>query len=100
MGALLGGPIFASKAPQLQPASLPENFDWREVAGDKCPSVREVRDQSTCGSCWAFGSVEAMTDRICIKSSGTVKHDLSAQDAVSCCGFSCGMGCNGGQPAR
>jgi cathepsin B len=99
MGTLLGGPIFGPK-PESEPrVAVPDNFDWREQLGEKCPSIKEVRDQSTCGSCWAFGSVEAMTDRICIKSNGTVKHEISAQDPVSCCGFLCGMGCNGGQPA-
>mmetsp|Transcript_15061 Transcript_15061/g.31464 ORF Transcript_15061/g.31464 Transcript_15061/m.31464 type:complete len:480 (-) Transcript_15061:212-1651(-) len=100
MGTILGGPIFGPKpdSHRLQ-VDVPTNFDWREQAGDKCPSIKEVRDQSTCGSCWAFGSVEAMTDRICIKSNGTVKHEISAQDPVSCCGLACGMGCNGGQPA-
>lgn len=100
MGTLLGGPIFGQQADaQRTRVAVPDNFDWREQLGAKCPSIGEVRDQSTCGSCWAFGSVEAMTDRICIKSNGTVKHELSAQDPVSCCGFLCGMGCNGGQPA-
>jgi len=78
---------------------VPESFDWREKLGSQCPSIGEVRDQSECGSCWAFGSTEAMTDRICIASNGAVKHHLSAQDVTSCCGMSCGNGCNGGIPA-
>lgn len=97
MGALLGKPV-GQRSGDLM-VDVPTNFDWRAQAGDKCPSIKEVRDQSTCGSCWAFGSVEAMTDRICIKSKGAVQHEISAQDPVSCCGILCGMGCNGGQPA-
>jgi cathepsin B len=46
---------------------LPENFDSREQ-WPGCESIREVRDQSTCGSCWAFGAAEAMSDRLCIAS--------------------------------
>ena len=40
----------------------PPEFDAR-VAWSGCPSIAHVRDQSTCGSCWAFGAVEAMSDR-------------------------------------
>lgn len=46
---------------------IPENFDSAEN-WPGCESIKEVRDQSTCGSCWAFGAVEAMSDRICIAS--------------------------------
>ena len=53
------------------------------------------RDQATCGSCWAFGGVEAMSDRICIASNGTVQDELSTEDMLSCCGAMCGAGCNG-----
>merc|ERR1719210_1049315 len=51
---------------------LPADFDWRtDPRAASCPIVKEVRDQANCGSCWAFGAVEAMTDRICIGSNGT-----------------------------
>jgi len=75
---------------------LPDNFDGRDQ-WTNCPSVKEVRDQAACGSCWAFGAVEAMTDRICIQSQGAKNFHISAQDLVSCC-KTCGMGCNGGYP--
>lgn len=78
---------------------LPEDFDSRENWPD-CPTIREIRDQGSCGSCWAFGAVEAMSDRTCIHSpeggSKVVVH-LSADDLISCC-RSCGMGCQGGYP--
>merc|ERR1719201_114286 len=79
---------------------LPEDFDWRtEARGANCPSLKEIRDQANCGSCWAFGSTEAMTDRICIASKGADTTHLSAQDVTSCCGVLHGdMGCNGGVP--
>jgi len=28
-----------------------------------CPTLKEVRDQGNCGSCWAISAVEAMSDR-------------------------------------
>lgn len=76
--------------------SLPTNFDAREQ-WPNCQSLRNIRDQSSCGSCWAFGAVEAMSDRICIASGGRVQVTLSADDLLSCCS-SCGYGCNGGDP--
>lgn len=76
---------------------LPENFDSRQQ-WPNCESIKEVRDQSTCGSCWAFGAVEAFSDRICIASGQKQQTRISAEDLVSCCGISCGMGCNGGWP--
>jgi len=75
---------------------LPDNFDSR-VQWDKCESIKEIRDQSACGSCWAFGAVEAMSDRICIHSKQTLQTRISASDMVACC-YLCGFGCNGGYP--
>ncbi|XP_060802905.1 cathepsin B-like [Amyelois transitella] len=72
--------------------SLPESFDAR-VQWKNCPSLKEIRDQGSCGSCWAFGAVEAMTDRWCIHSNGTQFH-FSAQDMAGC--SLDGNGCDGG----
>jgi hypothetical protein len=36
----------------------------------------------SCGSCWAFGAVEAMSDRVCIASSGAQNTHISAEDLV------------------
>jgi cathepsin B len=78
-------------------SNLPENFDLREQ-WPQCESLQEVRDQSTCGSCWAFGAAEAMSDRICIASKGQLQTRISTQNLLSCCD-ECGYGCEGGYPA-
>jgi len=76
---------------------IPDTFDAR-TQWPNCKSISEIRDQGACGSCWAFGAVEAMSDRICIASKGNQQVEVSAEDLVSCCD-SCGFGCEGGYPS-
>jgi len=76
--------------------AIPATFDPREK-WPECPTIREVRDQGGCGSCWAFGAVTAMSDRICIHSKGETNVEVSSENLLSCC-YSCGFGCNGGFP--
>ncbi|XP_063381102.1 cathepsin B-like [Cydia fagiglandana] len=94
-------PLYSTLPPKVHDAdliaSLPENFDPRKK-WPNCPSLNDIRDQGSCGSCWAFGAVEAMTDRICTYSNGTKQFHFSADDLVSCCEF-CGFGCYGGFPS-
>ncbi|VDO12650.1 unnamed protein product, partial [Brugia timori] len=75
---------------------IPESFDARKN-WPECASLRNIRDQSSCGSCWAVAAVEAMSDRICITSKGKKQVILSADDLLSCC-KTCGFGCFGGEP--
>lgn len=85
---------------KLSTSAIPDSFDVRS-AWPQCASITGmVRDQSNCGSCWAFGSTEAFNDRHCI-ATGDAKTVLSPEDTLACCtGLACGfsMGCNGGQP--
>jgi len=60
-----------------------------------CQSMKMIRDQSACGSCWAFAAVEAMSDRSCIFLNKNLS--LSSADMAFCCD-SCGYGCGGGFP--
>jgi len=96
MGAKKGGPKLPSKTKfDVNPQDLPAQFDSR-VQWPYCTSIRTIRDQSACGSCYAFGAVEAMSDRICITQNMNVS--LAAADAAFCCD-DCGQGCGGGFPA-
>lgn len=75
--------------------TLPKSFDAREQWGDICPSLREIRDQGRCGSCWAVSMTSASRDRVCLSSNGQKRVYLSSSDLLSCCGYRCGDGCNG-----
>lgn len=77
-------------------APIPDTFDPRDN-WPNCDSIKEIRDQSNCGSCWAFGAAEALTDRWCIHSEGKSQDRLSSEDLLTCCD-TCGFGCNGGEP--
>ncbi|KAM8952706.1 cathepsin B [Pelodytes ibericus] len=96
-GTLLGGSKLKMRYSFAEQMTLPDNFDSRE-AWPNCPTIKEIRDQGSCGSCWAFGAVEAISDRVCVHSNGKVNVEVSAEDLLSCCGPECGMGCNGGYP--
>ena len=64
-------------------------FDARKTWGSK---VHAIRNQGQCGSCWAFGATEALSDRFAIETSSDVI--LSPQHLVSCDRNN--FGCNGG----
>lgn len=88
--------------PHVSMADLPKEFDSRKQ-WPNCKTIGLIRDQGSCGSCWAFGAVEAISDRICIQSGQKINVEISAEDLVSCCQgifFGCGMGCNGGYPNK
>lgn len=84
-----------TKYHKVDPAAIPDTFDARDQ-WPQCPTIGEIRDQGGCGSCWAFGAVESMSDRLCIH----LQQDahISAEDLLSCCS-ACGFGCDGGYPA-
>ena len=83
----------AREPTQQEISNIPEWFDTRT----KWPyCVHPIRNQGSCGSCWAFSMTEVLTDRFCIFSSGTIKTILSPQWLVSCDPDD--HGCFGGDP--
>lgn len=74
----------------LHAANIPDSFDAR-TQWPGC--VHAIRNQQQCGSCWAFGATEALSDRFCV--SKNVQVILSPEDLVSC--DDSNDGCQGGQ---
>jgi hypothetical protein len=40
-----------------------KKMHYKREQWPNCPTLKEVRDQGNCGSCWAISAVEAMSDR-------------------------------------
>jgi cathepsin B len=74
--------------------AVPDSFDSATNWPDCEKTINDIRDQSNCGCCWAFGGAEAASDRMCISSKAQLLMPLSAQDVCFGASFS---GCNGGQ---
>ena len=78
--------LHVSSLPKLD-APLPAKFNWMD-------KVTPVRDQGSCGSCWAFSATATVADVLNIWGKGSL--DLSEQFPVSCDNQS--SGCDGGWP--
>ena len=77
----------ATKIEAPPKVTFPLVFDWRDSAG-----VTPVKDQRSCGSCWAFGALGAL--EAMAKIYGGRELDLSEQQILSCRTY--GWGCDGG----
>ncbi len=89
-------PNWREKAMFLQPkktrATLPTKWDWRDTAHGLTP----IKNQGSCGSCWAFGTVAVLESIVKIRDG--VSKIFSEQQLVSC--NEDGWGCNGGMFAH
>jgi len=74
LGALREEGVESTPPTQIFTADPPTNFDSRQ----QWPNwIHPIRDQQSCGSCWAFGAAEAFSDRFFIASQGAINVVLS-----------------------
>ncbi|CAL9014299.1 unnamed protein product [Prunus brigantina] len=71
----------------LSSTDVPPSIDWREKG-----AVAPIKDQGSCGCCWAFSAVAAVEGIIQIKTGKLIS--LSEQQLLDC--TSGNQGCNGG----
>ncbi len=72
---------------------FPTDWDWRDKQGQNW--VTSIKDQGSCGSCWAFSSTAAVEANVNLYFNQHLDLDLSEQDLVSC---SSAGDCSGGDP--
>jgi len=62
---------------RVQAQALPTSFDWRDTG-----KVTSVKDQSTCGACYAFAALGNIESRLLLDGAGT--YDFSENHAKEC----------------
>jgi C1A family cysteine protease len=80
--------MMAAASASATATTLPASYDWRAIGN----GVPPVRNQSSCGSCWAFGTAGLLEAQILQKCGTSI--DLSEEYLVDCNidGWSCGGG--------
>jgi len=80
-------------APIPEVVGAPATLDWRNVNG--ISYVSPVKNQGSCGSCWAFATTAGTESQVTIATGG-LPIDLAEQILVSCSGAG---SCSGGSSA-
>jgi len=78
------------KTQKPQNIARPAEVDWRKVG----KTIRRVKDQKSCGSCWAFSATGALEGIQTIKTGNA--DEFSEQQLVDCSRDYGNEGCNGG----
>lgn len=67
----------------VKPQALPSSLDWRDYSGGNW--ITPIKNQQSCGSCYAFGTLAAMETLIRLNHSDPdLEIDFSEQYVVSC----------------
>jgi len=91
--------ISAESLLELEFLQIPETFDAKTKVPACAETIQRIHNQGTCGSCWAFGTLQAMDARLCISTNGFFsgpKAALSRGYTTSCSTPGGRNGCNGG----
>lgn len=92
--AQLRQPIKDNRPDSEKYAGLPEHWDWSNRNGVSYDT--EIRNQGSCGSCYAMASISALEARYRVASHLAFRPILSPQEVVSCSFYN--QGCEGGYP--
>jgi C1A family cysteine protease len=74
----------------------PQSVDWRTARGGM---VTPIRDQGSCGSCWAFGTT-GLYESLMMIGGGVGSIDLSEEFILECTTYATSVNndCTGGNP--
>jgi cathepsin F len=92
---LTNRPSHALTAPEtatVGTAPAPESFDWRDHG-----AVTPIKDQGSCGSCWAVSAVENVESMTHLAGKATLE-PLSVEEVIECDEYD--YACYGGFPSR
>ena len=82
-------PVSVTQIPTSSQSSLPASIDWRMLG-----AVTPIKNQLTCGACWALSAIAALEAQNFFKTGRLVS--LSEQNLVDCSKSQGNQGCIGG----